>query len=320
MPSVLAALAAQTLRGEDWSVLVVDNGSTDGTAEQVGALWSRADVALRVVHEPRPGIALARQRALTECHREFLCFCDDDNLLAADYLEQASVLLGRLGQAGALGGQGFPEANGPFPGWFAAAAGGYAVGPQANAEGPVSDSRGYLYGAGMIIRVGAWRPIAAAGFELKLKSRSGTGMNSGEDNEICLLLRLAGWELHYSPRLVFRHMISARKLEEAYCRSLYRGFGEAVPILNVYRDFLMGRASVALWRPWAMLRVLQGWLARGRDWLIPRSPAAVSALDLEREIAHGFAAGCRLVGQRGGILPLYGEIAGRLAGLRRQAA
>ncbi|MGI3779384.1 MAG: glycosyltransferase family 2 protein, partial [Janthinobacterium lividum] len=53
----LEALAAQTFQGPV-EVIVVDNASTDGTAE-LARRWGA-----RVVHEPQAGVCFARQRGL----------------------------------------------------------------------------------------------------------------------------------------------------------------------------------------------------------------------------------------------------------------
>jgi glycosyltransferase involved in cell wall biosynthesis len=53
----LAALAAQTDR--DFTLLVIDNGSTDGTAEAVRAFASRAPVPVHLLVEPDKGVGCA---------------------------------------------------------------------------------------------------------------------------------------------------------------------------------------------------------------------------------------------------------------------
>jgi len=195
LPALFAALASQTLAASRWSVLLIDNASTDTTSADARRLWSRPDVLLRVINEPKPGQMHARERGRLETPREFVCFCDDDNLLAPDYLETALALIESQPATAALGGCGEPISDAPLPGWFSAAASGYAVGPQASTEGEVPASRAYVYGAGMIVRSHAWTQLVRSGFRSRLAGRVGSKLKSGDDNELCLALALAAQQI-----------------------------------------------------------------------------------------------------------------------------
>lgn len=86
---VLGAVLAQ--RGVDLDVVVVDEGSSDGSAEAVAAL---GDARVRVVrHEVAQGLPAARNAGIAHVNAEWLAFCDDDDLWAPTKLaEQLAAL------------------------------------------------------------------------------------------------------------------------------------------------------------------------------------------------------------------------------------
>jgi glycosyltransferase involved in cell wall biosynthesis len=74
----LASVLAQ--KGVELAVVIVDEASTDGTAE---ALASVADPRISVVHHPVPrGVAAARNAGLEHVETEWVAFVDDDDLWA----------------------------------------------------------------------------------------------------------------------------------------------------------------------------------------------------------------------------------------------
>ncbi len=80
VPAFLAQAAAH-----DATLLVVDN-DPDGSAR--GWVEGLDDPRVRYVHEPRPGIAAGRNRALTECaDADLLVFVDDDETPEPGWLD-----------------------------------------------------------------------------------------------------------------------------------------------------------------------------------------------------------------------------------------
>ena len=82
-------LLARTLstvlqQGLDIEVIVIDDGSGDGTRESVAAL---ADPRIRYLrNENAAGVARARNRGVEEARGEWIAFVDDDDLWAPDKL------------------------------------------------------------------------------------------------------------------------------------------------------------------------------------------------------------------------------------------
>jgi glycosyltransferase involved in cell wall biosynthesis len=91
-------LLGQTLRsvlgqrGVDFEVVVVDDGSTDGTAEAVAALGDRRVRLLR--HEHPSGVAAARNAGAAAAHGAWVALLDDDDLWAPDKLARQLAACG----------------------------------------------------------------------------------------------------------------------------------------------------------------------------------------------------------------------------------
>src|SRR4051794_36185516 len=70
---------------DGWELVVVDNGSVDGTARWLESLRN-ARKGLIVVEEPEPGLARARNAGIAASSGEILAFTDDDCYVSPDFL------------------------------------------------------------------------------------------------------------------------------------------------------------------------------------------------------------------------------------------
>lgn len=95
VPIALGSALAQ--RGVDVEVIVVDDGSTDGTPALLGSVGDRR---VRVLRHGRPeGVAAARNLGLAVARGEWVAFLDDDDLWAPAKLARQLDALGRSGAA-----------------------------------------------------------------------------------------------------------------------------------------------------------------------------------------------------------------------------
>lgn len=80
----LESVIAQTFR--DIEIIVVDDGSTDATAE-IARNFAASDSRIRLLSKPNGGQSSARNFGLRESLGRFVCFVDSDDLLYPDSLK-----------------------------------------------------------------------------------------------------------------------------------------------------------------------------------------------------------------------------------------
>jgi len=80
----------QNVSDFEHEVIVIDDGSTDGTKE---LLENKKDVRLRVFHLANNGIEAASNRGFTEARGKYVVRVDADDLLKPDYLRVMSASL-----------------------------------------------------------------------------------------------------------------------------------------------------------------------------------------------------------------------------------
>ena len=87
----LDSIFAQTFK--DYEVIVVDDGSTDNTAEVLSPYMAR----IRYLKQENGGVAAARNRGMLAAEGEFVAFLDSDDLWLPTKLEKQVALLRQRG-------------------------------------------------------------------------------------------------------------------------------------------------------------------------------------------------------------------------------
>lgn len=255
LPSTLAHIVCQTISQTiNWEVILVDNASTDFTSDVARAHWPEdAPVPLRVVRENEPGLSYARRRGFREARYEYVSFIDDDNWISPNWVTGVFHMMEEHPEVGACGGRTTPVFETDPPESFKQFQRPLAIGEQFGKEGDVTDTRGWLWGAGLTIRHSAWNQIEQMGWQSLLVGRKGSQLSSGEDNEICYWLRMLGWRLYYSPDLQLQHYIPQYRTDWNYILRLVRSNGRTALVDSAYKRVLSDngrlrkRSFIRLW-------------------------------------------------------------------------
>jgi glycosyltransferase involved in cell wall biosynthesis len=237
-----AALLARTLhtlelqlvdRDLDWSVLVVDNNSSDETPRLVENVLSRGKIPrFSYVREEQQGLAHARRRALRETEAPLIAFVDDDCLLDADWVQQALSFYRTHPGAGAVGGRVRLHWE-VTPSWLVRYyAPAYAQQDYGGSSRQLPNTGfTYLVGAGLVLRRSA---IEASGWldHMYLTDRKGQSLATGGDVEMVLRVRAAGYQLWYYPEMCIEHVIPKERISTDYIFRLMHSVGRADPIVE----------------------------------------------------------------------------------------
>lgn len=103
--------------GMDWEALIVDNNSTDGTAEEVKKLNSQFPISIRYALEKEQGLNHARNRGIKESQGKYFAFIDDDILVSPSWLSAMYSSLVEY-DADAVGGRIHLDKSLNIPSWI----------------------------------------------------------------------------------------------------------------------------------------------------------------------------------------------------------
>ena len=106
------SVRAQTY--EDWELLLVEDGSTDGTPEVIqGYLEETGESRIRLIRqEKNGGAARARNRGVKEARGRYLTYVDADDLWAPEKLERQLQFMAEKKAAFSFTGYEFADENG----------------------------------------------------------------------------------------------------------------------------------------------------------------------------------------------------------------
>ncbi|MGQ0612897.1 MAG: glycosyltransferase [Planctomycetaceae bacterium] len=232
--------------GLPWELLVVDNGSRDGTDALLRRPWT---LPLRPLHEPEPGISRARNRALAEAAAPLIVWTDDDVEVEAGWLEAYLGAAARHPDAAFFGGPIHPLYEAPPPTWlvrgFPAVRTAFAfvdAGPEERAlrAGEV------VFGASMAFRTPLLRQYR---FDSGLGA-SGSQRLLGEETQVMRRMQGDGLRGVWVPDAKVGHRIPPQRLTLAYLAEYYVALGKSLVREGPLPPRPRAAALHSLWRAW----------------------------------------------------------------------
>ena len=186
LPALLDSLARQTLGRERFEVVVVDNASSDRTAE-----LARAAGAV-VVSEPLPNRSRARNRGIEAARAPWVAFTDADCVASPRWLEE---LLGCSGRAPLVAGPVVTTVSGERPNAVERLEQRWRFSQEEWVQ------QGWAATANLMVERAALE--ALGGFDAAYR-------HAGEDPDLCLRARAAGFELGWCPAAEVTHEAESR--------------------------------------------------------------------------------------------------------------
>lgn len=223
-----AAVQAQPF-GRRVEILIIDNASTDQTAETCASLAKKYN-SIRYYSESELGLSVARNRALRIARAPWIVFLDDDAVPHAGWLAAyVDFVSDPPPRVAVAGGPVHPRFEKTPPRWY-------------------GQNRGRLDHGGQVRRIpahgGLWgcnlayhrqRILEIGAFDSRL-GRKGSGLAAHEETDLNHKLEAAGFEVWWVPGARIDHHITAQRLTLGYELRSHFGSGQSVVLGRLERQ------------------------------------------------------------------------------------
>ncbi|ANE57096.1 glycosyltransferase family A protein [Methylomonas sp. DH-1] len=220
LPRLFDALADMRLAANtSWELLLIDNGSTDNTAQVVADEAAAGRLPLLMLSEPIPGKSRALNRAMRAARGELLVFTDDDVEPSPAWLQAYIDAAAQHPEFDGFAGKVLPKWLGQIPDWL------HTEGPFALPRGITNtrdfgDAQGVLAidvipgGVNTALRSGA----AARNGWFREDLGPGTTIPFTEDTDYMRRYRAGGGTFWYVPDALLFHCNIPERMTKDYVR------------------------------------------------------------------------------------------------------
>lgn len=214
LPAAFQSIVQQDFPKELYELIVVDNASTDQTADIANSfINANTTMHARYVFEKKKGLSSARNRGMREAKADIIAYVDDDVILSENYLRSVVNFFDEHPNAVGAGGRVVPKYESEEPKWMSKYLKGF-VGElnYGNEIKKFTAPMKYPAGANMIYKKNVLHQ--AGGFNDELKFRS-------DDKYIFYEVKNISDEIYYLPDAWLYHYIDAARLSDENFRRLF---------------------------------------------------------------------------------------------------
>ncbi|MFN8166084.1 MAG: glycosyltransferase [Bacteroidia bacterium] len=225
-------------------LIIVDNNPRETITRLIKDEWLPDQIPVRMVTEKREGLLHAKLKGYQEANYNLIAYLEDDTIITNNWLMTAYEHFSTHHQCGVLGGNNSPLYMIEPPVWMYHYIQQLAVGSQGKQiVEDITDTRGFLWGAGMVIRKVILDTAIANGFVFADNWKRDQ-LVSGVNTEFCWLARVSGYRLFYNQELQLTHVINAHRMSWINMQQLYRKLGrESISTDFFTHYFLNGKKS-----------------------------------------------------------------------------
>jgi glycosyltransferase involved in cell wall biosynthesis len=247
-------------------LLVVDNGSSDTTAEVTRHWAANSALPLRYVLENDQGLSRARNRAVREAAGDWIWFVDDDVYFSTGWWTGVVEALNLFPDAAVLAGRVVPVFDAPRPAWLPSSALPYYGLTALGDEPRLLEATEYPVGANVAFRksvfdgVGEFRPDLG---------RIGDTLLSSEETDLVDRIRARDHAVAYAPRAEVQHRVGAERLTMSWLRrrAYWGGISYVLTDGASYGSGRMRLVRQAARRAWNVTRGVLAMNVNGDDQL-----------------------------------------------------
>lgn len=307
LPRTLESLARATPPSGGWKLVAVDNASTDGSVDLIRAYADRLPVT--ALTEPVAGKNRAINRALELAEGDLYVFCDDDVVVADDWLVKWRETADAHPQADLFGGR--TEPLWPFepPKWIFddLDEGKLSIVFATNLpmrEGPCEAVA--VFGTNMAIRASAL--AGGIRFNVDIGPSAARAYPMGSETELLRRLAAKGHKSWFAQGVRVGHIIRPQQMDRAWVVSRAYRWGRGRAHMEMPHSYKPGRLARKNWLRAGLYPILMPVFNNGEAW----------ARQWEWAVDQGYEDGWR---ERRGMRPRWIDGAGpRVAARFRRGA